>query len=251
MDGPVRIFLFLDFDGTLAPIAPAPRLVKMHAGMRRLLKETARRKGTRIAIISGRQLTDVRRRTGIPGIVYAGNHGLEIRGRGIAYTEPKAAATAPLLAGIARKLGIALKGYSGVLVENKGLTLSVHYRLLPAVETGRMLSTVRHLLAPALRRKIIRLTAGKKVLEVRPNVSWGKGNALEFILKHAERKGRRRYVPVYIGDDTTDVPAFRAARRRGGFGVYVGRRGRPRGVLCAVASPGRLKDWLKEFIVGI
>src|SRR5262249_13473414 len=87
---PARI-LFADFDGTLAPFVDLPDKAQLFSGVREVLLRLAEQDGSALAIISGRDLLDLEPRVGIPGVIYAGNHGLEIRGRGLSFVEPGAA----------------------------------------------------------------------------------------------------------------------------------------------------------------
>lgn len=215
-----RLVLLLDYDGTLAPIVGRPELALPAPGAREAVEQLRRRDGVEVAIVSGRGLEDARERFGVERIAYAGNHGMEIEGPGVHRIHAEAAAARPLLEQVAAELSPALREIDGALVEDKGLTLSIHYRLVdPArIEQVRQLVTEAVAHFPALR-----LTEGKMVLEVRPRVEWDKGRAVEFLLESfAPPAG----APVlYIGDDTTDEDAFRALRAWGngssGEGVLV------------------------------
>src|SRR5437667_345376 len=132
--------LLLDFDGTLAPIAPSPELAVLPDPVRETLRRLAGRRDVLVAVISGRSLDDIRRRVAVDGFVYAGNHGLEMATHGLVWTLPEAESTREAIAQICRRLRERLERVTGVLVEDKGLTASVHYRQtpLPQVEEVRM-----------------------------------------------------------------------------------------------------------------
>jgi trehalose 6-phosphate phosphatase len=211
-----RLVLLLDFDGTLAPIVQRPELAAMPPATREVLDRLLAAPGVEAAIVSGRGMADARERAGIRGIPYAGNHGMEIEGPGVHRIHPEAAAARPSLESVRNRLSRELRDVEGTLVEDKGLTLSVHYRLVDRGQVPRVRDTVAAIAAasPALR-----VTEGKEVLEVRPRVDWDKGRAVEFLLDHLQPDVG---VPVlYLGDDTTDEDAFRALRGRGGAGVLV------------------------------
>lgn len=199
------LVLLLDFDGTLAPIVSHPDMAAMPPSTRAALDRLMARPGVTVAIVSGRGLGDVRGRAGVPGIAYAGNHGMEIEGPGLRRTHPEAVAARPALEAVAAEVGPALAQIPGAFLEDKGLTLSIHFRLAnPEREDD-----VRALVADAAaRRDDVKVTEGKKVLEVRPRVEWDKGKAVLFLLEQVRPP---QDAPVlYLGDDRTDEDAFRA-----------------------------------------
>jgi trehalose 6-phosphate phosphatase len=197
--------LLLDFDGTLAPIVDRPELAAMPELTRRALERLMARPGVQVAVVSGRGLADVRDLAAIPGIAYAGNHGMEIHGPGIERIHPEAAAARPVLERAAAELGDALAAIPGAFVEDKVLTLSVHHRLTPRDRVAEVHGIVRRIAEPL---QGVHLTEGKEVLEVRPNVDWNKGKAVLFLLEQMRPPSG---TPIlYFGDDRTDEDAFRA-----------------------------------------
>jgi len=205
----------LDFDGVLAPIVPKPATARMSKRTRRLLSLCARR-GC-VAVISGRALSDVRSRVGLAGIWYAGNHGAEwsmgrMRGR----EKPTRAAYAKLRE--ARDAFIELSHrYSGVLVEDKQLTFSVHFRSLARSRTASFKSGVRRLHKKFGR--FLNIAEGSEfVFNVRSRAGRTKGDAVRLARRRADAKA----VPIYIGDDTTDEDAFRVLPH--GITIRVGKR---------------------------
>jgi len=204
------MLLLLDFDGTLAPIAPTPDQAAPPGPALRAVSALAARPDTRVAVISGRALEDVRARVGLPGVVYAGNHGLEVAGPGLRVEQPAAVAAASVLADCADRLRKRFDGSSGVLVEDKRLTLSVHYRLAPEQDHDAVRRAARET-CDGLQG--LRVTEGKRVVEIRPDVDWDKGRTARFLLDALEIPDA---APVlYIGDDATDEDAFRALDGRG------------------------------------
>jgi trehalose 6-phosphate synthase/phosphatase len=199
--------LLLDFDGTLAPIAPSPELAVLPEPVRETLRDLVRRKAL-VGIVSGRSLDDIQRRVGLPGLVYAGNHGLEIAIDGSLWTVPEAAAARETLAEVCRRLQERLRGIPGVIVEDKGLTASVHYRQTPHPRVEEVRTAV---LEEAARTPQVVVRQGKQVLELRPAVAWDKGSAARAILERAFGvEWPARAAVVYIGDDRTDEDAFLA-----------------------------------------
>jgi len=202
------LLLGLDFDGTLSPLVRQPALARLPRLTRRLLSILKRGKNVRIAIISGRSRSDIMHRVGIPGIYYSGNHGLTIRGPGIVWRHPKAEAASKIVQNMARELAPALRVFLGTRLENKGLTLTIHYRGIKhehAAGLGDFLKrTVRD------RRRDLMLASGKKTWEIRPRLKWNKGHALSKIAQFAAPGARM----VFVGDDRTDEDGFRTLGRR-------------------------------------
>lgn len=198
------LLLLLDFDGTLAPIAPTPEEAALPANTREILEELAAINDVDIAVITGRSITDARGKLGVPGLIYAGNHGLEIRGPGgLDYVQPEAGAMRPELHSVTVALAAALAGVDGVLVEDKDLTASVHYRLVSEADRDLVIRAVEQAVQRHDGR--LRLTRGRKVLEIRPLVEWNKGAAAAWLRDRMNPQA----LPVCIGDDTTDEDAFR------------------------------------------
>jgi trehalose 6-phosphate phosphatase len=212
-----RMLLGLDFDGTLAPIVPRPDDAALPSRTRPLVEALARRADTCVALISGRSLQDLRRRVALDRVFYAGNHGLEIEGPGVHRVHPDAQAAVERLGRLAIQLEEAVGSTSGVIVEDKALTLSIHYRMVDDEATGRAVArTVEQACATI---PGIRLTHGKRVVEIRPDVDWHKGRALEFL--RAEVLARSGGPTLFIGDDRTDEDAFRVVGDDG-FAIVVG-----------------------------
>ncbi len=228
-----RLVLLLDFDGTLAPIVERPEAAAIPAPTRAALTALMGRDGVEAAVVSGRGLADVRERAALHGIAYAGNHGMEIEGPGIERIHPEALAARPLLEEAAARIAPALEGVPGSFLEDKGLTLSIHYRLSgPEAEPP-----VRAIVEAAVEgRPGLKATAGKMVLEVRPRVEWDKGRAALFLLDQMRPPPG---APVlYLGDDRTDEDAFRAlAEGERGEGVVIGH---------PVAEDTAAGSWLRD-----
>ena len=210
-----RILLFLDFDGTLASITEEPARAQLSPAARTALTELSRRHELTVAVISGRRLSDIRARVGIPGIIYAGNHGLEIDSGSWSFRVFEATRLRPILLSLCRQIRDEVECIPGVLVEDKLLTLSVHYRLASDYDAKRVVRLVRAITATF--SDWFKVTQGRKVLEVRPRISWDKGTAVTWI---RQRLGNHNTLAIYVGDDSTDEDAF--AVLRDGISVRVG-----------------------------
>lgn len=206
-----RFVLLLDFDGTLAPIVPRPEDAQLPPATRAALQRLHGLPGLEMAVVSGRGLADARGRVGLEGIAYAGNHGMEIEGPGLVRVHEEAAAARPHLQAVAERLQAEVGDVPGVLVEDKDLTLSIHYR---RAARERVQEVRQRVYAAAGGHEGLRVTEGKELLEVRPAVDWHKGRAVEFLLgQMALPQGT---TAVYLGDDRTDEDAFGALRRQEG-----------------------------------
>lgn len=233
-----HLFVGLDYDGTLTGIVAQPEDAHLPEAARAVLERLAARPDTRLAILSGRSLEDVRERVGVDGAYYAGNHGLEIEGPGVHRTHPEAAATIPVMQRLAAALQRTVGQVPGVIVEEKGISLSVHYRAA-AEEDHDKVRDLTFWIAGAEDR--VRLTEGKRVVEVRPDVDWHKGTALRFL---------RGTLPdpdapaLFIGDDLTDEDAFRALPPED-WGIIVAQRVlRPTAARAVLVSPEEVVAWL-------
>jgi alpha,alpha-trehalose-phosphate synthase [UDP-forming]/trehalose-phosphatase len=200
--------LLVDFDGTLTPIVPFPDLATLPASVRETLSRLAGRRDVLVAVISGRSLDDIRHRVGLPELIYAGNHGLEIAWPDSVWTLPEAESARPDIAEVCRRLRDRLSDVDGVVVEDKGLTASVHFRQTPMSRREEVRVAVLEEAARA-RQLVVRL--GKQALELWPNVAWNKGSAAQTILHRAFGPTWAQQVAVvYLGDDRTDEDAFMA-----------------------------------------
>ena len=212
--------LLFDYDGTLTPIVERPELAVLPQSTRKLLKSLAKR--FKVAIISGRSLADIKKLAGLKGAYYAGNHGLEISGPGIKLDLPEAKCVRPIISKLCGELQNRLRQIHGVIVENKGPTASVHYRLVARGELKNLKENFREIVGPYVRLGRVRVTTGKKVLEIRPNIEWDKGKAALWIIDVIDPE--KRLIPVYIGDDQTDEEAFLALKKEGITVLISGRR---------------------------
>jgi trehalose 6-phosphate phosphatase len=213
-----RLLIGLDFDGTLAPIVEQPDDARLPAATRPVLAALADRPDTSVALISGRGIEDLRARVALEGVFYAGNHGLEIDGPAVHRVHGDASAALDRLGSLLAGLRTELGGTAGVIIEDKGLTASVHYRL---VETEKDAARVRDVVHARCREASgLRANDGKKVVEIRPDVEWDKGRALGFL---RDALGGGRALPTaFIGDDRTDEDAFREVGDDG-WSIVVGR----------------------------
>ena len=241
ISGADHVLLLTDYDGTLASIAGRPDLAVLPATTRDGLAALHREERFTLGIVSGRGLTDVRDMVGIPGLIYAGNHGLEIEGPDGVFVHPVAEELSPQLDLILRGLQGRLSNVPGVFVEGKGLTLSVHYRLTPEELRPEVMADFDEVMSQVADGDRVRVTRGKEILEVRPNVDWHKGRAIARIAQTFPVGT----LPIYFGDDLTDEDGFAAIHELNGISVFVGPARQPTKALYRVDSPAEVAQALE------
>jgi alpha,alpha-trehalase len=206
------------------------------------MRETLARLSRRctLAVISGRDLRDVMSRVGIDHIFYAGSHGFDIAGPG---REPlqyqQGTEYLSLLDQAERELREKLAHIEGCLIERKRFSIAVHYRQVAPPEVQQLKETVAEVL---LLHTQLRLSKGKKVYELQPNIDWHKGKALRWLLQALELK-RDNVIPLYIGDDVTDEDAF-AAIRDDGIGILVAGKARQTRARYLLKDPEEVQRFL-------
>lgn len=218
--GKKRMMLFLDYDGTLAPIAAQPEDACLSILQKQCLTELAEQKHFPVAIVSGRRLKDLKSKVKVPGFIYVGNHGLEVEGPQIRHVHPEAPDLRKKVKRIAGELEAALKDMPGIRIENKVLTLSVHYRNAEPRVVPKAMAGFLRVLDPYIHKSHVSYAEGKKVWEVRPGILWDKGKAVHWLLAQAKLHEGGPVTGVYIGDDHTDEAAFRTLKRNG-FAIRV------------------------------
>ena len=231
--------VFLDYDGTLTPIVESPDKAILAGAMRETVKRLAKR--LTVAVISGRDLEDVREKVGIDDIFYAGSHGFDIAGpEGPRETSHGGEKYLRELDEAESFLNEKLRKVEGHLLERKKFSLAVHYRKVPREQTGEVEEAVDQ---AAERFSGLRKSSGKKVHELQPDIDWNKGKALFSVLEALGLKGPD-VLPIYIGDDTTDEDAFRAIRY-GGIGIVVMEKPRPTLARYFLKDPQAVQDFLE------
>jgi len=215
-----HILLLIDYDGTLTPIVERPELAYLSLEVKECLQGLAGVPYLTLGIISGRTLEDLQERVDINGIIYVGNHGLEIEGPGVSFVNPAAKQEVPLLHSLWQDIDKAIADIRGARIDNKGLTLSLHYRLVDEAQLDELNHIFNEMVKSPLASGQIRVTPSKKAYDIRPAVDWDKGKAMEFIAK--KLNGRNKPLMLFLGDDVTDYDGFRLANRDGGISIFVG-----------------------------
>ncbi len=204
--GEGSILLMTDYDGTLTPIVDDPADALLSEEVREQLVRIARSPRGCVALISGRALEDLRAHVGIPEVIYAGCHGLEVAGPNLTFRHPDALAQQPVLWAVGETLARHAPSVSGMRVEPKGLAVAVHYRHVALDEIRRVeIELARAIHEQGSRLKIFH---GTKVIEVLPQVAWTKGECAQWIRERVGPGLPGPFLWLYLGDDWTDEHAF-------------------------------------------
>jgi trehalose 6-phosphate phosphatase len=242
MDGPPPLDpthdgLFLDYDGTLVALAPTPEDALADEGVRELLGSIERRLGGALAIVTGRPVGDIDRFLAPLRLTVAGLHGLDVRPSWLPPGNPPP--PSPMLAPVRGAFAEFGRRFPGTLVEDKGLSVALHYRQLPSAAEDALALASRLVTASG---GTLRLQPGKMVVELLPAGS-DKGTAIEALAATAPFAGRR---PVFVGDDVTDEAGFRAVNALGGLSVHLGAG--PSEASHRLPDVAALRDWLARAV---
>ena len=218
-----RIFLFLDYDGTLTSIVDTPEQAIIPKNTKEILKALSENNQCRVAIISGRALDDIKARVGLDGLVYVGNHGLEIYDDKLSFRWMMPPHFKETITEIKNRLKEVFAKTEGVLIEDKEFTLSLHYRMVH-VEDAVIKSMFDKVINPYQAKGEITIMAGKKVFEVRPAKGGRKGKiVMGLFLRERLATNDMNIIPIYIGDDVTDEDAFKEMVNKKGVTIRVGK----------------------------
>ncbi|XP_022759006.1 probable trehalose-phosphate phosphatase F isoform X5 [Durio zibethinus] len=217
-----KIAVFLDYDGTLSPIVDDPDRAFMPDTMRSAVRDVAKYFPT--AIISGRSRD---------------------KGKEVNLFQP-AREFIPMIDEVFKNLVENTKGIKGAIVENHKFCASVHYRNVEEKNWPTVAQCVHDILKDYPR---LRLTHGRKVLEIRPVIDWNKGKAVEFLLESLGLSDRDDVLPIYIGDDKSDEDAFRVLREGSrGYGILVSSMPKESKAFYSLRDPSEVKKFLKALV---
>ncbi|PKI65751.1 hypothetical protein CRG98_013823 [Punica granatum] len=263
-----KIVLFLDYDGTLSPIVDNPDCAIMSKSMRAAVRKAANCFPT--AIISGRSRDKVLEFVKLTELYYAGSHGMDIMGpvRKSSYNDhiehrvkqilmlcvqrkevnifQPASEFLPMINEVFNSLVESTKDIAGARVENNKFCVSVHYRNVDPANWPVVGGIVQDMLKDYPR---LRLTHGRKVLEVRPVINWDKGKAVVFLLESLGLNEREDVLPIYVGDDRTDEDAFKVLREGNrGYGILVSSVPKESSAHYSLRDPSEVMEFLKLLV---
>ncbi|XP_044486110.1 probable trehalose-phosphate phosphatase F [Mangifera indica] len=259
-----KIAMFLDYDGTLSPIVDDPDRAIMSDCMRSSVRNIAKYFPT--AIISGRSRDKVYELVGLSELYYAGSHGMDIMGpmnntfsddqpncikstdqlgKEVNLFQP-AREFIPMINEVFRTLVENTKKIQGAKVENHKFCASIHYRNVDEKNWPTIAQCVHDILKDYPR---LRLTHGRKVLEVRPVIDWNKGKAVEFLLESLGLSDSDDVLPIYIGDDRTDEDAFKVLRKRNqGYGILVSSVSKESNAFYSLRNTSEVQEFLSRLV---
>jgi trehalose 6-phosphate synthase/phosphatase len=245
LDAGGRLLLFLDYDGTLVPIARTPDEARPDAALLGLLESLTRVPAIRTVVLSGRSLASLQSMLPVPGLILAGTYGAEIQmpGRG-ALTRVEPENIRPTIEQVQSAWAGLIASRSGFFLEDKGLAVALHARFAGPAEADFVLPRAQAQAEQIISSDRFRLLGGDRFLEVAP-VMAHKGRTVEWLLDH---EALSEALPVYFGDDDKDEEAFNVIRQRGGIAIVVGQRQLSSQATERLPSPGAVREWL-QFLV--
>eukprot|EP00250_Pteridium_aquilinum_P018057 c23921_g1_i1 orf=490-1665(+) len=258
-----HVFVFLDYDGTLSPIVEDPERAYMSDEMRIAVKEIATLFPT--AILTGRRRDKVYEFVQLPELYYAGSHGMDIMGPAEGSNGFKAHGTKTLdeegnevvlfqpasdftivMDEVYKLLEEKASKVPGAKVEHNKFCVSVHFRCVKDESWLQLAEQVNHVIKSYPN---VYLTQGRKVLEIRPSISWNKGKALDFLIRTLGFGNRNDVFPIYIGDDQTDEDAFKVvARRKHGLAILVSNVVKDTNAVCSLRNPNEVLEFLHSLV---
>ncbi len=236
-----KIWLFLDYDGTLADFAPTPDHVEPQPVLIDLLTRLSAHPRIRLAVISGRRLDHIESLVPIPGAILAGTYGIEIREKnGRRVNRVSKELIRPRLEKIKAHWEDLLQERDGFYLEDKGWALALHARFADDAEAEGIITSARMVAEAEEGMDDLRILGGHKFLEVVP-LAADKGRTIEQLL---EQYPWENAIPIYIGDDDKDELAFTAVNNHGGISIVVAREPRPSEGQYRLETPRAVRRWL-------
>jgi trehalose-phosphatase len=240
-----KVWLFLDYDGTLSDFAPNPDVIEPKPIVIDLIKHLSQNFNVRVSVISGRRLQHVKKLVPVSGILLAGSYGIEIHTpQGDEIHREDYGIIRPILEWIKPKWEALLTAKEGFYLEDKGWSLAIHARFADNQQANQVLSSARECLDEMNNKKSFRVLGGDKFLEIGPKTAH-KGETVRFLL---DRFPFPEAVPVYIGDDDKDEEAFDVVLAAGGYAVQVAREERNSNASARLEDPEAVLDWLNTLI---
>lgn len=243
--GAGRLWLFLDYDGTLADFAPTPDDVSPDPELIAFLARLVRCPHIDVGIISGRRLSQVRALLPVPGMLLAGTYGVEIQTQqGELLNRVGYDVIRPTLDLLKPRWRSLIEGHNGFFLEDKGWSLALHGRFAKAGTAEQVLSEARRAALRLASTERFRMLGGHRFLEIAPGLAH-KGRTVEYVLDCLTAPGA---VPLYLGDDDKDEEAFEVVKGRGGITILVASEPRETRADCRLPSPLAARQWLRTLL---
>ncbi len=242
-----RLLVFAAAQAALSSRAPDRRLNGLPLLVRGVLVALVGTPGTRVVIISGHSACDLETQVNVPGVIYAGCRGLQIRGAGMSFCHPLAETLSDMLPALAQELSHALAPFSGVEAEIKELGVTVHVRRADPPTIASIIARVEELRRTAA--VPFQVWPFESAVDLVPDVNWGKGSCVLWILEQWMREGHGKPTILYLGDDDSDEDAY-LALRGSGHAVHVGQPHSESAASCWVADQAAAIDLLARIAFG-
>jgi trehalose 6-phosphate phosphatase len=230
--------ILLDVDGTIVDLAPTPREIWIPPPLRLVLSQLIERTGGAVALVSGRSVNDIDMIFAPLQLTVVGGHGAEFRPLGQLRSGSRT--SAPLDPALKRKLAAIAEAGPGILVEDKGYSLALHYRLAPQMEELVRAEVAK--ICAQFPADSIEILSGKLVVEVKP-AGFNKATGVRMLMSYPPFAGRH---PIFIGDDTTDECVFAIMPELDGLAISVGRQ--VPGVTSYFDTPDSVRAWLERIV---
>ena len=235
------IWLFLDYDGTLAEFAPTPDHVEPNPEVAALVTELAAHDRIRVTVISGRRLGHVQKLIPVPGVLLAGTYGVELQTAAGERVDRESVDTIrPPLDRLKPHWESLIDGREGFFLEDKGWSLALHARFAANDEAAGVLEAARRAADEIIPPEPFRVLGGHKFLEVGPRLA-NKGRTVEYLLGSLPLPGA---LLLYLGDDDKDEEAFEVIKVHDGLAVLVASEPRQTVADCRLESPAEARAWL-------
>jgi trehalose 6-phosphate phosphatase len=243
LQGTAPLWLFLDYDGTLADFAPTPDHILPDPALIALLERLSQRPGLRVSVVSGRRLAHIQKLLPIPGLLLAGSYGLELcTPQGECQYPLDYDDVRPTLEAIKPHWQALLEGRQGFYLEDKGWSLALHARFAADEEADQVLESALPIIEAHASREGFRILGGHKFLEIGPPLAH-KGQTVESLLQRFALPGANL---LFIGDDDKDEEAFETIHAHGGLAIVVSAQPRPSRADYRLPNPQAVRRWLQE-----
>ena len=236
-----RLWLFLDYDGTLADFAPTPDDILPDCELLRLLSDLSNHPDIRVAIISGRRLDHIKALVPLPGVLLSGTYGIEIQTfNAQTLNQIEFESVRPALEAFKPRWENLIAGREGFYLEDKGWTLAIHARFADDNEADQVIADAVQMANEDDNLESFRLLGGHKFVEISPHLA-SKGKAVEYLLDRYRWSGA---LPVFIGDDDKDEEAFEVIRAIGGITIVVNSIPRSTTAQYRLENTREVRRWL-------
>lgn len=243
------LWLFLDYDGTLADFAPTPDHVIPDPDLENLIVQLSSHPQIRVTIVSGRRLSQVEKLVPVSGVLLAGTYGIELKlSTGERINRVEYSEIRPVLDTIKPVWQDLIAGRDGFFLEDKGWALALHGRFSTEQQAERVLSVARDHATRTIEQtpnKEFRILGGHKFLEIGPGLAH-KGRTVRHLLGEYPNPDA---LPIYLGDDDKDEEAFGVIHEHDGIAILVGAKGRHTSADGRLCSPQAARNWLRRLLV--